>query len=160
MRVAALILVLVKLASPADVRIDSAHLRALFGAPIKQHQSSHQDVFTVRPHVSMKVTYGSNDQVCNLLIPAGADADRQAQSVLDQVVPPEVRGKELNRLLVMFGLPEVSTTYYENVVITTSTPGPKGFTSLQFKDPACGWTADQDPFVRHPRSNAEANQTR
>ena len=71
-------------------------------------------------------------------VPAGVITKQQLNEVLDEVVPPSVRGKEVNRGLIYTGAPMLSFTDYEHISIgEVQVAGiGKGIT-VTFKDPAC-----------------------
>ena len=96
----------------------------------------------------MVVDYGSGKQVCRIQLPSGiqyggtvpADAvtKEKVDSVLEEVVPPSIRGKELGRGMEAFGVPMVSFTEYEHVTISEVKNGDIGNgITVTFKDAAC-----------------------
>jgi hypothetical protein len=89
-------------ASSAFAQLDSFTLHSKYGAPLDR------ETFTVRPGIEMVVDYGPSKQVCRLQLPSGmqivgtvppgAITKKQVDEVLTEVVPPSMRGKEVNRM--------------------------------------------------------------
>src|SRR5580692_7611061 len=104
-------------ATSAFGQIDASSLRSKYGPPLDR------ETFIVRPGIEMVVDYGSSRQVCQIKlpsgdrmvgsVPAGVITKQQLNEVLDEVVPPSVRGKEVNRGLIYTGAPMLSFTDYE-----------------------------------------------
>jgi hypothetical protein len=129
-------------ATSAFGQIDASSLRSKYGAPLDR------ETFMVRPGIEMVVDYGSGKQVCQIelpsgdrivgSVPAGVVTKQQVDEVLNEVVPPSVRGKEINRGLIYTGAPMFSFTDYEHISTGELQVGGigKGIT-VTFKDPAC-----------------------
>jgi hypothetical protein len=129
-------------ASSAFGQVDAFTLHSKYGTPLDR------ETFTVRPGVEMVVDYGPSKQVCRIQLPSGiqyggnipADAvtKEKIDAVLNEVVPPSIRGKELNRVVMTAGVPTYSVTEYEHVSIgelQVDSTG-QGIT-VTFKDASC-----------------------
>src|ERR1019366_8336807 len=98
---------------------DPFHLRSKYGAPLDR------EPFTVRPGIEMVVDYGPAKQVCRIQLPSGmqivgdvppgAITKQQIDQVLNEVVPPSLRGKELGGMAMGSGVGVMSTADYEHV---------------------------------------------
>lgn len=131
------------LAAPlAFAQIDTFHLRSKYGAPLDR------ETFTVRPGIEMVVDYGPAKQVCRIQLPSGmrivgdvppgAIAKQQIDQVLNEVVPPSLRGKELGGMATATGAIIMFSTDYEHVTISELKNGAVGTgITVIFKDPAC-----------------------
>jgi len=139
----ALALVLLSVsASPTFAQMDAFTLRSKYGAPLDRES------FTVRPGIEMVVDYGPSKQVCRIQLPSGmrivgtvppgAVTKQQIDEVLDEVLPPSIRGKEVNRMMMATGAPMFFVTEYEHVTIGESQVAGvgKGIT-ITFKDESC-----------------------
>jgi hypothetical protein len=132
-------------ALPALAQLDSYTLRAKFGAPLNR------ETFHMPQGFDLTVDYGAGNQVCKLEVPAemppqpnvsGAFNPRQQmQDFLADLVPPSMRGKEVRRMLMSFGLPSVSYTEYEHVTIVEPSPGET--ITVRFMDADCPNEAGQ-----------------
>src|SRR5260370_25110673 len=121
-------------ASLAFAQIDTFSLRSKYGAPLDR------ETFTVRPGIEMVVNYGPGKQVCRIqlpsgmrivgTVPAGVVTKQQIDEVLEEVVPPSSRGKEVGRAGAALGAPMLSTPDYEHVTIgeRRHTGSPNGIT--------------------------------
>lgn len=96
----------------------AAGLRANYGPPLNR------EVFLV-PAGEMVVDYAANGHACGIQLPAvGPEEGRSVRSpkavddFLLKLLPLSMRGKELGRMVEMFGLPGVRITLYENVTIS------------------------------------------
>lgn len=129
-------------ASSAFAQVDALSLRSKYGTPLDR------DTYTVRPGIEMVVDYGPSKQVCRIqlpsgmrivgTVPSGAITKQQIDQVLDEVLPPSIRGKEVNRGTMAIGAPMFFITEYEHVTIgelQVDSIG-KGIT-VTFKDEAC-----------------------
>ena len=123
-------------------QIDAASLRSKYGAPIDR------ETFTVRPGVQMIVDYGRNKQVCQIQLPSGMQivgtaptgvvTKQQIDDVLNEVAPPSVRGKEINRGMLASGAPMLLLTDYEHVMVSELKNGEVGAgITLTFKYSTC-----------------------
>jgi hypothetical protein len=129
-------------ASSAFGQIDAPNLRSKYGAPLDR------ETFTVRPGIEVVVDYGPNKQVCRIqlssgmriagAVPTGAITKQQIDEVLNEVVPPSIRGREVGRGLIATGAPMLATTEYEHVSINELQVGGVGKgIAVTFKDPSC-----------------------
>ena len=129
-------------ASSALAQVDAYSLRAKYGQPLDR------ETFTVRQGIEIVVDYGPSKQACKIQLPSGKNfvgtvpdgsiTKQQIDEVLNGVVPPSIRGKELARMMTGTGTPVLFTTEYEHVTIgefKIDGRG-KGITAT-FKDPAC-----------------------
>lgn len=110
---------------------NASTLREKYGEPLAR------ETFQVRPSIEMLVNYGPSCQVCSIELPQSA-AKRQLEEVIDELVPPSVRGKETGRSRWIFGGYSISVTRYEHVTISErmeATAGP-GVT-ITFNQPDC-----------------------
>jgi hypothetical protein len=112
-------------------QIDSYHLRAKYGPPIPR------ETFSVMTGFQLVVDYGSDQLACRLQLPADR---KQADDVLLELVPPSMRGQQLQSWAAMTGAHSaISTTGYEQVSISqsgdASNGGPR--TSVTFKRDEC-----------------------
>jgi hypothetical protein len=111
-------------ALPAAAQLDSAALRAKYGAPLNR------ETFHMPQGFHLTVDYGAGHQVCKLEVPAemppqpnisGAFNPRQRmQDFLSDLVPSSIRGKEKNRLLNFSGAASALFVEYENVTVVES----------------------------------------
>jgi hypothetical protein len=136
-------LVAVILAAPlAFTQIDTVHLRSKYGAPLDR------ETFTVRPGIEMVVDYGPSKQVCRVQLPSGrqivgdvppgAITKQQIDEVLNEVVPPSLRGKELGGMATGSGVGVMTSNDYEHVTISEfKNAGVGTGITVTFKDPAC-----------------------
>jgi hypothetical protein len=96
----------------------------------------------------MVVDYGPSKQACRIQLPSGmqivgtvppgALTKQQVDEVLAEVVPPSIRGKEVNRMSMATGLHNVVATEYERVTISESSNGSIGTgITVIFKDASC-----------------------
>ncbi|MCU1334918.1 MAG: hypothetical protein JWO19_499 [Bryobacterales bacterium] len=80
---------------------DAFSLQSKYGVPL------HRERFTVRPGIEMIVDYGLSKQVCRIQLPSGSQivgilssgviTKQEIDEVLNEVVPPSIRGKETSR---------------------------------------------------------------
>ena len=96
----------------------------------------------------MVVDYSAGKQVCRIQLPSGkkivgtvphgAITKQQIDEVLNEVVPPSIRGRELARMMTATGAPMLFVTAYEHVTIGESQIAyvGKGIT-VTFKDSTC-----------------------
>ncbi len=131
------------LAAPLGfAQIDTFHLRSKYGAPLDR------ETFTVRPGIEMVVDYGPAKQVCRIQLPSGmqiagdvppgAITKQQIDDVLNEVVPPSLRGKELGRMVTAAGAIMMFSTDYEHITIIEIKNAAIGTgITVAFKDPAC-----------------------
>ena len=107
----------------AFAQIDGARfasdLRNKYGPPLARA------TFVVRPGFEMVVDYAANGHVCRIQLPPIAEGRepgvKTAQAVDDflaELVPMNMRGKELLRMMEAVGLPSMSRVEYQNVTIS------------------------------------------
>ena len=128
--------------SLAHAQIDAFSLRSKYGPPLDR------ETFTVRPEIEMRVDYGPAKQACVILLPSGMSVAgnpspdvitrEQMKTVLDEVVPDSVRGKEIRRGVIGAGILKVVYTEYEHVTIDERFKSGIGTgIVVTSKDPAC-----------------------
>jgi len=128
--------------SSAIAQIDAYILHSKYGPPLDR------ETFMVRPGIEMIVDYGPSKQACKIQLPSGMNfvgtvppgsvSKKQIDEVLDEVVPPSLRGKLLNEMLMTAGLPAMSVKIYENVNIAETHHGGIGTgITVTFTDAAC-----------------------
>jgi hypothetical protein len=130
-------------ASTAFAQVDTYKLRDKYGPPLDR------ETFTVRPGVEMVVDYGSGKQVCRIQLPFGiqyggtvpADAvtKKMIDTILEEVVPPSIRGREIKKMMVMTPAAYSSSMVdYEHItILEEKTAGVEIGISVTFKDAAC-----------------------
>ena len=131
-------------ASTAFGQIDSASLRAKFGAPLNR------ETFIVRPGVQMIVDYSPTaNHACRLELPGQAmptdaplgvaiNPKKIIDDILAEIVPLSMRGKELGRFAEQMGQLGISSIDYENVSIVESLTGNRRTAlTVKFKTPDC-----------------------
>jgi hypothetical protein len=117
------------LVSSAFGQIDATTLRAKYGEPIKYGAPVNSEAFKVRNNITMVVNYGPSGQVCRIEVhPVGQSTVRQAppvavtkqqlDEVLQEVVPPSMRGKEIRSGVIEMGALSFLNIEYEHVTIT------------------------------------------
>jgi hypothetical protein len=136
-------LVAILMAAPAAFgQIDTFHLRSKYGSPLDR------ETFSVHPGIEMVVDYGPAKQVCRIQLPSGmqivgdvppgAITKQQTDEVLNEVVPPFLRGKELGRMATAAGAIMMFSTDYEHVTISEIKNSAVGTgITVTFKDPTC-----------------------
>jgi hypothetical protein len=129
-------------ASSAFAQVDAYNLRAKYGQPLDR------EIFTVRPGIEMIVDYAAGKQACRIqlpsgkkivgTVPVGAITKEQIHDILNEVVPPSIRGKELGRMMQATGAPMLFVTEYEHVTISELQINDVGQgITVTFKEPAC-----------------------
>jgi hypothetical protein len=127
------------LALPALAQLDSAALRAKFGAPL------HRETYHVPQGLELTADYGGGNQVCKLevhALPPREDRSspynpkQEMETFLLDLVPSSMRGKELSRFARMTGaFSGFSGVQFEHVTI--SQPDRSETMTVQFHDPGC-----------------------
>jgi hypothetical protein len=127
------------LALPALAQLDSAALRAKFGAPL------HRETYHVPQGFDLIVDYGAENQVCKLevhALPPREDRSgpynpkQEMEAFLLDLVPSSMRGKELGRFAGMTGaFSGFSGVRYEHVTI--SQPDRSETMTVSFKSDDC-----------------------
>jgi hypothetical protein len=138
---------LLALAFQASAQLDSTQLRGKFGAPLNR------EVFHVPPGFDLVVDYEANHQACTLQVPAvmptdstiqnGAEMKQKMYGFLADLVPDSIRGKEMNRGVLMMGAFSLSIVEYEHVMISEANYANQPFDSsynkitVRFKNAGC-----------------------
>jgi hypothetical protein len=130
--------------------VDSAQLRAKFGAPshVELRWPLSREVFRVPPGFDLAVDLTAfGHQVCKLQVPALMPTDpnkvqntdemtQKMYAFLAELVPDAMRGKEMGRQAGMTGaFSNHSAVFYEHVTITYSQSS--NTITVQFKNAAC-----------------------
>jgi len=136
------------LVSLAFGQIDATTLRAKYGDPINYGKRVNSETFKVRNNITMMVNYGPGGQACRIEVhPAGQSTVRQApdlamkqqmDEVLQEVVPPSTRGKEIRSGVIQMGAVSFLLIEYEHVTVTELLQGetPTSVT-VAFKEQGC-----------------------
>jgi hypothetical protein len=106
----------------AFAQIDGAglarDLRAKYSPPLAR------ETFTVWPGAEMVVDYAANGHVCRIQLPPiapgrepGVRTPQAVDDFLAELLPLQMRGKELSRMMEAIGALFVSRVEFENVVI-------------------------------------------
>jgi hypothetical protein len=94
-------------------QVDASTLRAKYGEPLDE------EVFHVRPNMDIVVAYGPGRRVCHIDLPQIrlGISTQQVDEVIDELVPPSARGKEIGRRAVGSGRVSMASVDYEHVSI-------------------------------------------
>jgi hypothetical protein len=111
------------------LELDATALRARYGEPIVK------EAFKVRPNLEIMVSYGSSSQVCRIEFPISLTR-QELEEVIDELVPPGERGKEIGHSRWIFGGYSVSHINYEHIIISEHQGGTTRVT-ITFKRPDC-----------------------
>jgi hypothetical protein len=128
--------------SSAFAQIDSSTLRAKYGEPLSR------DIFQVRPNIEAVVNYGTMHQVCKIDLPPGSyvtpphgASNHDVDQVIDELVPPSMRGKEIGTGALSLSRASVRLIGYEHVDISEPQdpdhPGQRTAVTITFKRPDC-----------------------
>jgi hypothetical protein len=128
-------------------QMDTSTLRAKYGEPIAR------ETFQVRPNIEAVVNYGTGHQVCEIDLPPGSYVNivgeipphfatsKQVDEVIDELVPPSVRGKGGPQLIVGAGRALMYFTEYEHITIfepqDPDHPGRRTGVTITFKRADC-----------------------
>ena len=123
-------------------QMNTSTLRAKYGEPIAR------ETFQIRPNIEAVVNYGSEHQVCKIDLPPGSyvnpphgASNHDVDQVIDELVPPSARGKEINQRVVGASRIAVSLKEYENVTMSETLdpdhPGRRTKVTITFKRPDC-----------------------
>lgn len=123
-------------------QMDTSTLRAKYGEPIAR------DTFQVRPNIEAVVNYGSGRQVCKIELPPGSYVNpprgaskQEVDQVIDELVPPSVRGKEIGTGVASRNRASVRLTGYEHITISEPLdpdhPGRRTGVTITFKRSDC-----------------------
>jgi hypothetical protein len=109
------------LALPAVAQLDSSALRVKLGPPL------HRETFRMPAGFDLVVDYDAGNQVCKLQVPALMPTNEQVQRAdemkkrmydfLADLVPEQLRGKELGRGIGTMSTISMSSVEYEHVSI-------------------------------------------
>ena len=109
-------------------QIDATTLRAKYGEPIKNSVPLNSETFKVRNNITMVVNYGPSGQACRIELlpgqsvvghaPPDGMTKQQVDEVLQEVVPPPMRGKEIRGVVTETGAVSVSQIEYEHMTIS------------------------------------------
>jgi hypothetical protein len=123
-------------------QMDTSMLRAKYGEPLPR------ETFQVRPNIEAVVNYGTGHQVCKIDLPPGSyvnpphgASNHDVDQVIDELVPPSLRGKEINQGVMAAGRIAVSFTEYEHISISEPLDpdhaGRRTSVTITFKRPDC-----------------------
>jgi len=123
-------------------QMDTSTLRAKYGEPLAR------ETFQVRPNVEAVVNYGTGHQVCKIELPPGSyvnpphgASNRGVDEVIDELVPPSVRGKEVGSSIASASRLSERFTEYEHVKLhepqDPDHPGRRTGVTITFKRPDC-----------------------
>jgi hypothetical protein len=111
--------------------------------------------FRIRDGIGLTVEYGADGLACQMEIkpqhlivqrpqPEKLMAPEMVDGIIDEVVPPDARGRKVNSLLQRMGCAQSTVDYYENVTIDRSTdqclplkPERESSVTIFFKRQAC-----------------------
>jgi hypothetical protein len=105
-----------------------------------------RQTFEPKPGIEMIVDYASNGHVCRIQLPAVAPekdrpnvtSPRGLEEFLAELVPMNLRGKEVMRFSSQMGLTAVESVQYENVTISVmSPPENQGHVTVTFRGESC-----------------------
>lgn len=123
-------------------QMDTSTLRAKYGEPIAR------ETFQVRPNIEAVVNYGTGHQVCKIDLPPGSYVNRpgfasaqEVDQVIDELVPPAMRGKGSSHAMAASGRISMSISEYENMTISEPQdpdyPGRRTAVWITFKRADC-----------------------
>jgi len=143
-----LVACLLIVATSLPVAQTSQKLRVRYGEPDIER-------FTVSGDIGLTVEYGSDGLACQMVIERKRPLLHSEQTLtymspkavgdlVDEIVPPTSRGREVNTLLESIGCAEVRAVEYENVWIAHASdmcvplkPERESRATMVFKRPAC-----------------------
>jgi hypothetical protein len=111
------------------LELDAATLRDKYGEPLAR------ETFQVRHDLEMVVSYGPAGQVCRIQLPH-SPSRQQVDEVINELVPPSVRGKETGRGHWITGGHSTSYILYEHIAIFEHEGGVTSVT-ISFKRSGC-----------------------
>jgi hypothetical protein len=127
-------LVLALCAPFAFGQVDPGALRAKYGPPV-------EEVFTLRPEITLSVSYGDNHQLCKLELRSTKKAEAVPtaliEELLNEIIPPAVRGTPGRGFMACTGINCWQMAEYERLSIgqaagATVSP-PNALATVQFK---------------------------
>src|SRR5258706_9879118 len=105
--------------SSAFGQMDTSTLRAKYGEPIAR------ETFQVRPNIEAVVNYGTGHQVCKIDLPPGSyvnpphgASNHDVDQIIDELVPPSMRGKEIGAGVLSASRASVRLNEYEHITIS------------------------------------------
>jgi hypothetical protein len=108
-------------AMPVVAQLNSSALRSKYGPPLNR------ETFHMPAGFDLIVDYDAGNQLCKMKVPAlmpteekvanSEQMKRRMYDFLADLLPPAMRGKELNRGAFMSGLISMSSVEYEHVTI-------------------------------------------
>jgi hypothetical protein len=120
------------------LELDATALRKKYGEPLAR------ETFQVRPNIQIVVSYGRSNQVCRIEFPIFFTR-QELEEVIDELVSPSERGKEIGHSRWIFGGYSVSNVEYENIIISEREGGITAVTII-FRRPDCN---SPDPSQYH-----------
>jgi hypothetical protein len=102
-------------------QMDTSTLRPKYGEPLAR------ETLQVRPNIEAVVNYGTGHQVCKIDLPPGSYVNivgeipphfatkQQVDEVIDELVPPSVRGKKIGSSFASAGRLSERFTDYEHL---------------------------------------------
>ena len=128
--------------SSAFAQMDTSSLRAKYGEPLAR------ETFQVRSNIEAVVNYGTGHQVCKIDLPPGSyvnpprgASNQDVDQVVDELIPPSVRGKEMGAGVASAGRASLRLTEYEHLTISEPQdpdhPGQRTAVTITFKRPDC-----------------------
>lgn len=143
-KVRRLILCFLALALPAAAQLDSATLRAKYGAPLDR------ETFHMPSGFDLTVDYSASHQACKLQVPALMPSDEKVSNLdvmrqriyafLSELLPDSIRGKELHRGIMVSGMHSVLMVEYEKISVADSKDENQPFAgtiTVTFKNQDC-----------------------
>jgi hypothetical protein len=123
-------------------QMDTSTLRAKYGEPIAR------GTFQVRPNIEAVVNYGTGHQVCKIDLPPGSyvnpphgASNHDVDKVIDELVPPFMRGKEMGVGVLSLSRASVRLNEYKHVTISEPQdpdhPGRRTSVTITFNRPDC-----------------------
>jgi hypothetical protein len=133
--------------SSAFAQMDTTTLRTKYGEPLAR------ETFQVRPNIEAVMNYGTSHQVCRIDLPPGSYMNivgeipphfatkQQVDEVIDELVPPSVRGKEIGTGALSLSRASVRLIGYDHLDIAEPQdpdhPGQRTGVTITFKRPDC-----------------------
>src|SRR5689334_19782782 len=144
------ILYLLACALPGAAQLDSAALRAKYGAPLDR------ETYHMPSGFDLTVDYGANHQACKLQVPALMPSDEKISNsdvmrnrmyaFLSELLPDSIRGRELHRGVMVSGMHSVLLVEYERISFAESKDESQPFAgvlTITFKNQDCRQPAGQ-----------------
>ena len=123
-------------------QMDTTTLRAKYGEPLAR------ETYQVRPNIEAVVNYGTGHQVCKIELPPGSNvnpphgaSNHEVDQVIEELIPPSVRGKEIGTGTLSLSRASVRLIRYEHVDIAEPQdpdhPGQRTSVTITFNRPDC-----------------------